>query len=121
VDLGCIHGQQALRVIENERRLGRVQGTSIRRAVEDDVRHLLAAEAFDALLAKHPFDGVDNVRFARPVGANDDRNAALKLEARLVGKTLKADEFERFEHKRRGRQTGEKRCAEPGPVVTILF
>ena len=67
-------------------------------AVEDDVGHLLAAQTLGALLAEHPLDGVDDVRFAGAVGTDDHRDAGRKLEPRLVGKALEAGEFERFEH-----------------------
>ena len=76
------------------------------RAGEDDVGHLLAAQAFDALLAEHPFDGVDDVRFAGAVGADDDRDAARELEPSAVGKAFEADQFEGFEHGRVGPGSG---------------
>ena len=72
------------------------------RAVEDDVGHLLAAQALDALLAEHPLDGVDDVALARAVGPDDDGDAGRELEPRLVGKALEADKFERLEHERFG-------------------
>jgi hypothetical protein len=71
-------------------------------AVEDDVRHLLAAETLDALLAEHPFDGVDDVRLAGAVGADDHGDARVELEPGLFGEALKTGEFKRFEHGENG-------------------
>ena len=51
-----------------------------------------------ALRAEHPFDGVDDVRLARPVRPDDDGDAARKLEPRAIGEALEAGEFEGFEH-----------------------
>jgi hypothetical protein len=45
-------------------------------AVEDDVLHLLAAEALRTLLPQHPRDGVRHVALATAIGA-DDRGHAL--------------------------------------------
>ena len=95
---GVSIGQQVLGVVEGERDFGGVHGPAAARAVEDHVGHLLAAEALDALLAQHPLDGVDDVRLARAVRPDDDRDARRKLEPGLVGKTLETDEFEGLEH-----------------------
>ena len=74
-------------------------GPRVPRAVEDDVGHLLAAQALDALLAEHPLDGVDDVRLARAVRPHHDRDPGRKLEPGLFGEALETDEFERFEHR----------------------
>ena len=58
----------------------------------------LPRRLFDALLAQHPLDGVDDVRLARAVGTDDHGDAAGELEPSFVGKALEADEFQRLEH-----------------------
>ena len=98
LDLGGIDGQQMFRVVEGQRDFGRVHGSATARAVENHVGHLAATQTFDALLAERPFDGINHVRLARSVGADDDGNTLGKLEPRSVGKTLKTDEFECLEH-----------------------
>src|SRR5262245_31190122 len=47
-------------------------------AVEDDVLHLVAAEALRTLLAKHPGDGVGHVALAASVGADDGGDAFVE-------------------------------------------
>ena len=69
-----------------------------RRAVEDDVGHLAAAQALGRLLAEDPLDGVDDVALAAAVGPDDRGQPRRKLEHRLVGEALEADKFEPLEH-----------------------
>ena len=98
VDLGGVDRQQLAGVVEGERDFSRVQSPPGRRAVEDDVGHLLAAEALDALLAEHPLDRVDDVRLARSVGPHHDRDPGGEFESGPLGKALETDEFEGVEH-----------------------
>ena len=85
------------------------------RAVEDDVGHLLAAQRLDALLAQHPFDGVDDVALAGAVGSHHDRDAGRELEPGFVGKALEADEFQGFEHR------GRRACGRKMVVAADLW
>jgi hypothetical protein len=57
----------------------------------------VAAEAANRLFAKHPFDGIDYVGFARSIGPYNDRDAFGKLEPSSVGEAFEAEQFERFE------------------------
>ena len=98
VHVAGVDGQLALAVVERERDFGGAERAAGGAAVEDDVGHLLAAERLGALRAEHPFDGVDDVRFAGAVGPDDDRDAAREIEPRAIGEALEAGEFERFEH-----------------------
>jgi hypothetical protein len=106
VHLGCIDGQPAVGVFEDQRCLGRVHRLAAAGPApfEDDVRHLLAAQAFGRLFAEHPLDRIDDVALARAVGADDDRDALRELEPRPIGEALEAAEFESFQH---GRERGE--------------
>ena len=104
VDFGGVDSQPAAGIIDRQGDLGRVHRPPCARAVEDDVGHLLAPQALDALLAEHPLDGVDDVRFAGAVRADDYRNSGGELESRAVRKTLETDEFEGLEHGRLDRR-----------------
>ena len=66
-------------------------------AVEDDVFHLLAAQALGALLAEHPRNGVGDVALAAAVGADDGGDALVEGQLRAVGKRLEAGNLETFE------------------------
>ena len=72
------------------RRLARVA------AVEDDVLHLLAAQALGALLAHHPRDGVGDVALAAAVGPDDGGDAFVEGQFRAVGERFEAVDFESF-------------------------
>ena len=65
-------------------------------AAEDDVAHRLAADGERRLLAHRPQHGVGDVRLARPVGADDDRDAGPEVELRAVGEGLEALERDRL-------------------------
>ena len=65
------------------RRLSRVA------AAEDDVLHLVAAQALGALLAHHPGDGVGDVALAAAVGSDDGRHARSKDSSDRSEKDLK--------------------------------
>ena len=77
-------------VVEDQGHLGEAQRLALVGPREDDVLHLLAAQAGGALLAEHPLDGVDDVALAAAVGSDDDGDAVPELELRLVGEALEA-------------------------------
>src|SRR2546422_2317911 len=65
------------------------------RAVEDAVGHALGPQGLVALLAQHPGNSVDDVRFAATVGSNDAGNpAAAEGDLRLLAERLKAHQFD---------------------------
>ena len=73
-------------------------------AGENDVRHFAAAQRLGRLLAEHPADGVEHVRFAAPIRPDDARsrrggNSSIGLR----GEGLEAEEFERLEIHERGK------------------
>src|SRR5581483_1170697 len=53
-------------------------------AVEDDVLHLVAAQALGALLAHHPRDGVGNVALAAPIRADNGGHTRVERELRPI-------------------------------------
>ena len=68
--------------------LGPAQRRAARRAGEDDVLHLAAAQRLGALLAHHPGEGVDDVGLAGAVGPDDAGDARLELERGRGGEGL---------------------------------
>ncbi len=95
---GVSTGQEAVGVVEGEGDFGRIHRPAGAGAVEDHVGHFPAAEALDALLAQHPLDGVDDVRFPRAVRTDDDGDSLGEFKTRLVGEALETGEFECLEH-----------------------
>src|SRR5262249_55758315 len=77
-------GEQAAGVVERHRHLGQAEAAARRRAVENYVRHLAAAQALGALLAQDPTHGVHDVGLARSVGTYNGRDALVEVELRLV-------------------------------------
>src|SRR5205807_6124704 len=66
-------------------------------ACVDDLFHLLAAEVTGLAGAKDPFDGVDDVRLARTVGADDGGHSAVELDLGLPGKGFEAQQLQGLE------------------------
>ena len=69
------------------RRLARVA------AAEDDVFHLVSAQALGALLAHHPRDRVGDVALAAPIRTNGRRDALVEGELGSIGKRFEAVDF----------------------------
>src|SRR5687767_107263 len=63
-------------------------------AVEDDVFHLLAAQALGALLPQYPGNGVGYVALAAPVGADNRSDALVEGKLRPFGKRFETGNFE---------------------------
>src|SRR5262249_8902096 len=85
-------------VVEDERRFGHPHRLSADAAVEDDVRHLPAAEALRRLFAEDPLERVDDVALPAAVRAVGRGDAGRELEPPAVRKALESDQPERFEH-----------------------
>ncbi len=95
--LGELDRQQPCAVVDRERHLGPAQRRPVGGAGEDDVVHLRAAQRACALCAEHPRHGVDDVRLARSVRADDNANPRLELERGLVGEGLEALQGQRLQ------------------------
>ena len=97
-DLGVVlvlEGHVVRRVVlEGERDLGEVVRRARLAAAEDDVFHRAAAEVPRALLAHAPADGVDDVRLAAAVRADDAQDVVVEVEDGAVDERLEADELE---------------------------
>ena len=98
LDFIAIELELPFRVVEGHRHLGHAEAFAGTGAVENHVGHLAAAQALRRLFAENPLDGIDDVRFAAAVGADDRRHARRKIEPRLVGKRLKANQLQTLEH-----------------------
>ena len=68
---GVLAGDLAFGVVEGQLDAGVADRLARRRAVEDDVRHGIAAQVLGGGLAHDPAHGVDDVRLAAAVGADD--------------------------------------------------
>jgi hypothetical protein len=88
LDLGHGHRDRAGRVVDHELDLGHAESGPRRRAGEDHVGHLPAAQGTRSLLAESPADRVDEVGLAGPVRADDHRHAGHELQDRLVRERL---------------------------------
>ena len=86
--LGVLDRQRVVGVVDGDGDLGATQRGPRRRAGEDDVFHLAAAQRFGALLPHHPGQRVDHVGLARPVGSDDGGDAGLKPQSRRRGEGL---------------------------------
>ena len=83
-------------IINDQRDLGKAQAFSLLRTVKDDVFHLGAAQRAGGLLTHDPTDGIRNIGFARPVGADDGGDILAKGQDRLVREGLKSLDFKCF-------------------------
>ncbi len=81
-------------VVERQHHLGDVAGRPRAGAGEDDVLHLAAAHLLGRGLAHHPLQGLDEVRLAAAVGADDAGHAGLDGELRRIDEGLEAGEPE---------------------------
>jgi len=94
-DLFVVDVERRIRVVEDQRDLREADTLSPIGAGEDDVLHLLAAQARRTLFAEHPLDRIDDVALAAAVGPDDDVDAVVEAEFRFVREALEAvqDEF----------------------------
>ena len=89
-DLGRLNAKAGVGIVKHECRLGVADGGALGRAAEDHVLHLRAAQRAGALLAKHPADGVGNIRFSAAVRPDDGGAVAAELQKRPVREGLEA-------------------------------
>ena len=67
------------------------------RAVENDIGHLPTAQSFGRSFSENPANGIDDIRFAAAIRADDPRHTRGEFKDGLVRKRLEAVNFERFE------------------------
>jgi hypothetical protein len=85
IAVGVVEGEHDLRHAHRRPRVG---------AGEDHVLHALAPQATRRLLAHGPAHGVDHVRLAAAVGADDAGDPGLEAEHGLVDEGLEARDLE---------------------------
>ncbi len=91
-----VAGKLAPRVVDLKGHLGKAEGFAPRRAAEDHVLHLRAAQRAGGLLPQHPADGVAEVAFSAAVRPYDGGDPVVEREHRLVGERLEPLELQRF-------------------------
>ena len=96
-DLGEIHGQGAILIVEHEADLAVGQGLALLGAVEDHVGHAGAAQGLGGLLAQHPAHRVADVALARAVGPDNARDSLAEDDLRPLRKGLEAVQFQFLE------------------------
>ena len=62
-----VEWQLTLRIVKRECRLGKGTRFTTGRAIEDDIGHLFATQAFCRLVPKNPLHGVDDIALTAPV------------------------------------------------------
>src|SRR5690606_39092563 len=85
---------RAIRVVEYQLDARLPDGLAPARAVEDHVRHRIAAERLRRALAEHPPDRVDDIRLAAAVRADDAHQIARKLDRRGIDERLETGELD---------------------------
>src|SRR5690606_27594133 len=95
---GCVlAGEGAVGVVEDQLDAGlgnRLAGVG---AVEDDIRHRLAAQVLRRTLAHHPAHGIDDVGFAATVGADHRRHVAGEAHRGRIDEGFEARELDAFQ------------------------
>ena len=76
---------------ERERDLGKSYRLARIGAVEDYVRHFVAAERFGGLFTQRPFYGVEHIRFSAAVRADYRGDAFMKIKDGFIGKRFEAE------------------------------
>ena len=93
-------GRAAVGIVEQEADLGDVARGPLAGAGEDDVVHPRAAHRLERALAHHPAQGLDEVRLAAAVRADDAGQARLDLELGGVAEALEAGQAQALEFHR---------------------
>ena len=93
-DFLVVDRQPAGAVVEDHRDLGEGGSGASLAARVDNLLHLLAAEVARLAGAKDPFNGVDDVRLARTVWADDGGHSAVELDLGLPGKRFEAQQLQ---------------------------
>jgi hypothetical protein len=87
-----IDRQRLVFVVKNERDFRKADGFALRATVENDVVPSSSTERSGITFAQAPKNGVDQVRLAAPVRANDGRNVAFESEFGFIRKGLETND-----------------------------
>ena len=93
-----IEREDASAVVENEGDFGAVCGftSTFRRAFENHIGHFRSAQSLGALGTEHPFDRIDNVRFARSVRTDHHSDSLREIEPRSIREAFETYKFQRL-------------------------
>src|SRR5204862_7379850 len=83
-DIMPVHPQLASAVGEGQRDFAESDWLARLGSVENDVGHFAAAERFGGLLAEHPADGIEHIRFSASVRPDDGSDTFVELENGFV-------------------------------------
>ena len=72
-DFGIIRSKRAIAIIDDNRNFGKTHGGAFFSTAKDNVLHFTHTQSSGFLFAKHPADGVRNIRLATAVRPNDSR------------------------------------------------
>ena len=89
-DLLLLQGEAVLSVVQHQGHLGVAHGLALLGACEDHVLHLAAPQSLGGLLPHDPTDGVGDIRFSAPVGADHGGDGLVEGEPGLLGEGLEA-------------------------------
>src|SRR5262245_42014864 len=84
------HGGRDDDVAESETHFGGAGGLARIGAAENDIFHLVAAQALGALLAEHPRERVGHVALAAAVRSDNGRDATVECQLGSIREGLKA-------------------------------
>ena len=79
-----------------KRNLGKADRLARIGAIENDIGHFVAAERLGGLLAEHPAHGIEYVRLAAAIRADNGSDTFVKVENRFIGERFEAEKFERL-------------------------
>ena len=96
-NLGLLHGEDVLGIVDDQRDLGKAQALSLGGTVKNDVLHLGAAEGTGGLLTHDPANGVCYIGLTRTVGADDGCDVRAEGQHRLVREGFESLNFKRFQ------------------------
>ena len=85
-----------LRIVDDQRHLGKAHRGAPGSAAEDDILHLGAPETLGALFAHDPPDGVGNVGLAGAVGAHDGGDILAEIQNGLFREGLESLDLQCF-------------------------
>ena len=89
-DLLLLQREAMLSVVQHQGHLGVAHGLALLGAGEDHVLHLAAPQGLSGLLPHDPADGVGDIRFSAPVGADHRGDGLVEGETGLVWEGLEA-------------------------------
>jgi len=90
-------GYPVVGVVEHQLHRGATVRAAVDGAVEDDVRHVLAAQMAGRTLPQHPAHGVDHVGLAAAIGPHHGGHVGRELDAGWLDKRLETGEFDQFQ------------------------